>query len=107
MPKGSGFSSNSELERVMDAARTPRWSFGLGRHGQIMATRDSGQIGLPWVVQATRVGRGLRVERFQPGDDTSAEGEVIGDVSGNPREMGRQLRALLGELDLGDEMTGA
>ena len=91
----------------MDAARTPLWSFGLGRHGQIMATRDSGQIGLPWVVQVTRVGQGMRVELFQPGDDTNAEGEVIGVVTGNPRDRGRQLRALLSELVVGDESTGS
>jgi len=86
----------------MDAARSPQWSFGLGRRGQIMATRDSGQIGLPWVVQATKAGRGLRVELFQPGDNTEIEGEVIATVSGNPREMGRQLRAVLGELHFDD-----
>ena len=96
----SSRSGNSEFERVMDAARTPGWSFGLGRHGQIMATRESGQIGLPWVVQATRAGRGLRVELFHPGDDTDVEGELIATVSGNPREMGRQLRAVMGELDV-------
>ena len=84
----------------MNAARTPEWSFGLGRQGQIMATRDSGQIGLPWVVLATRAGRGMRVSKFHPGDDVEAEGEVIGEISGNPREMGRQLRTLLGEMAL-------
>ena len=71
-----------------------------------MATRDSGRIGLPWVVQATRSGRGLRVEFFQPGDDTDAEGVVVGDVAGNPREMGRQLRVILGELTQNDEAMG-
>lgn len=65
-----------------------------------MATKDSGQIGLPWVVLATRAGRGMRVSKFRPGDDVQAEGEVIGEISGNPREMGRQLRTLLGDLDL-------
>jgi hypothetical protein len=84
----------------MNAARTPEWSFGLGRQGQIMATRDSGQIGLPWVVLATRAGRGMRVSKFHPGDDVEAEGEVIGEISGNPREMGRQLRTLLSDLAL-------
>lgn len=84
----------------MDAARTPEWSFGLDRHGHIMATKDSGQIGLPWVVLAVRGGRGLRVSKFQPGDDVEVEGEMIGEVSGNPREMGRQLRSLLSEIDV-------
>jgi hypothetical protein len=85
----------------MDAARSPEWSFGLDRHGQIMATKDSGEIGLPWVVLVTRAGRGMRVSKFHPGDDVEAEGEVVGEISGNPREMGRQLRTLLGDLDFG------
>jgi len=83
----------------MDAARTPEWSLGLGRQGQIMATKDSGQIGLPWVVLVAKAGRGMRVSKFHPGDDIEVEGEVVGEITGNPREMGRQLRALLGELD--------
>jgi hypothetical protein len=98
----SGFSRSSEFERVMSAARAPGWSLGLDRHGQIMATRDSGRIGLPWVVRATRSGRGLRVESFQPGDDTDAEGAVVALIAGNPREMGRQLREILGELAASD-----
>lgn len=65
-----------------------------------MATRDSGQIGLPWVVMVTRAGRGMRVSKFHPGDDVEAEGEVIGEISGNPREMGRQLRTLLSDFTL-------
>jgi len=64
-----------------------------------MATRDSGEIGLPWVVRVTRAGRGMRVSKYHPGDDVAVEGEVIGEISGNPREMGRQLRSLLGDLD--------
>jgi len=99
--KSSGLSGGSELQRVMDAARTPEWSFGLGRQGQIMATRDSGQIGLPWVVLASKAGRGMRVSKYQPGDDVDVEGEIVGEISGNPREMGRQLRSLLGDLELG------
>ncbi len=84
----------------MDAARTPEWSLGLGRQGQIMATRDSGQIGLPWVVLVVRGGRGMRVSMYHPGDDVEAEGEVIGDITGNPREMGRQLRSMLSDLSI-------
>jgi hypothetical protein len=84
----------------MDAARTPEWSLGLDRQGQIMATKDSGDIGLPWVVLAIRAGRGMRVSKFHPGDDVEAEGEIIGEISGNPREMGRQLRTLLADIDL-------
>lgn len=88
------------MQRVIDAARSPQWSIGLGRHGQVMATRDSGQIGLPWVVQAQRAGKGMRVSLYRPGDDIDVEGEVIGEVAGNPREMGRQLRTILEELTL-------
>jgi hypothetical protein len=84
----------------MDAARSPGWSIGVGRSGQIMATRDSGTIGLPWVISAARAGKGLRVSLYQPGDDTELEGEVIGEISGNPREMGRQLRTILEETTL-------
>jgi hypothetical protein len=92
-------SSNSDLERVMNAARTPGWSLGLDRLGQIMATSDAGDIGLPWVVIAAKSGRGLRVSKYQPGDDVEVEGDVIGEVSGNPREMGRQLRDLLADVE--------
>jgi hypothetical protein len=99
MAKSSRLSGSSALERVINAARSPEWSFGLDAQGQIMATRDSGEIGLPWVVRVTRAGRGMRVSKYRPGDDVAVEGEVIGEISGNPREMGRQLRTLLGDLD--------
>jgi hypothetical protein len=85
---------------VIDAARTPEWSLGLDRQGHIMATRDSGEIGMPWVVLAARAGRGMRVSMYHPGDDVEVEGEVIGEIAGNPREMGRQLRTMLSELEL-------
>ncbi len=98
----ANLSSSNELERVMDAARTPDWSFGIGRPGQIMATRDSGRIGLPWVVLAVARGGGARVSLYQPGDDLEADGEVIGELTGNPRERGRQLRTLLSELELSE-----
>lgn len=90
----------------MDAARSPEWSFGLGRQSQIMATRDSGQIGLPWVVLVEQFGRGMRVSFYQPGDNIEVEGDVIGQLSGNPREMGRQLRTMLEEIDLGPHRSG-
>jgi hypothetical protein len=93
--KSSGFSSGNELQRVIDAARSPEWSIGVGRSGQIMATRDSGEIGRPWVITAERAGRGMRVSLYQPGDDTEVEGDVIDEITGNPREMGRQLRTIL------------
>jgi hypothetical protein len=95
--KSSGFSSGSELQRIADAARSPEWSIGEGRRGQIMATRDTGDIGVPWVITAERSGRGMRVSLYRPGDDVELEGDVIGEISGNPREMGRQLRAILEE----------
>jgi hypothetical protein len=96
----AGLSSSNELERVMDAARLPDWSFGIGQPGQIMATRDSGRIGLPWVVLAVARGGGARVSLYQPGDDLDADGDVIGELAGNPRERGRQLRTILSELEL-------
>lgn len=65
-----------------------------------MATKDSGVIGLPWVITAERAGRGMRVSLYRPGDDTEVEGEVIGQISGNPREMGRQFRSILEEATL-------
>jgi hypothetical protein len=100
MAKSSGFSSGGEVQRVIDAARSPEWSIGQGRPGQVMATKDSGQIGLPWVVTADRAGKGMRVSLYRPGDDVNLEGDVIGDITGNPREMGRQLRAILEETAL-------
>ncbi|MHB1087624.1 MAG: hypothetical protein ACYC19_02535 [Acidimicrobiales bacterium] len=86
---------------MIDAARSPGWSIGLGRAGQIMATRDSGDIGLPWVVTAQRGGRGMRVSLYRPGDDVEIEGDVIGEITGNPREMGRQLRSILEDTETG------
>jgi hypothetical protein len=93
-------SSSSDLERLMDAARTPGWSFAIARPGEAMATRDSGEIGLPWVVLAVTRGAVTRISLYHPGDDLDVEGEVIGEVKGNPRERGRQLRTMLGELEL-------
>lgn len=65
-----------------------------------MATKDSGEIGRPWVITAERAGRGMRVSLYQPGDDTDVDGEVIGEIRGNPRELGRQLRSILEETTL-------
>jgi len=98
MAGSSGFASGGELRRLIDAARSPEWSIGEGRDRQVMATRDSGDIGLPWVVTADRAGKGMRVSLYRPGDDVNVEGEVIGEITGNPREMGRQLRTILEEL---------
>ena len=95
-------SSNSELDRIIKAVQSPRWSVGTGIAGTIMATHDSGQIGMPYVVTATRGGRGYRVSLYMPGDDVTVEGEHIGEISGNPREMGRQLREILENVELPD-----
>ncbi len=65
-----------------------------------MATHDSGEIGLPWVITAERAGKGMRVSLYRPGDDVGVEGDVIGEISGNPREMGRQFRAYLEDTEL-------
>jgi hypothetical protein len=100
MSKSSGFSSGDEIQRVINAARSPEWSVGEGQKGQIMATRDSGEIGSPWVITAVRAGRGMRVFFYRPGDDVQLEGEAVGEISGNPREMGRQLRSYLENIPL-------
>ncbi|MEI8269658.1 MAG: hypothetical protein WCG18_06750 [Acidimicrobiaceae bacterium] len=63
-----------------------------------MATKESGVDGLPWTITAVRAGKGMRVSLYQPGDDTEVEGDVIGEISGNPREMGRQLRTILEDV---------
>jgi hypothetical protein len=44
----------------------------------------------------------MRVSLYNPGDAIDIEGESIGELTGNPREMGRQLRVLLEELSLTD-----
>lgn len=92
-------SSRDSLSRILDAARSPQWSLGLDRDGAIMATHDSGDIGLPWVVKARSKGRGMQVSFYAPDDDSDLEGDVIGELAGNPREMGRQLRGLLENLE--------
>jgi hypothetical protein len=86
---------NSELQRIVDASRSPGWSIGEGQAGQIMATFETPEIGMPWVVLAVKRGKGLKVSLYAPGDDVTVEGEEIGEVSGNPREQGRQLREIL------------
>lgn len=96
----ANLSSSSDLERVIDAARLPEWSFALPGNGEVMATRDSGQIGLPWVVIARSRGASAFVSLYQPGDDLTVEGESIGELTGAPRERGRQLRTLLQDLGL-------
>ena len=67
-----------------------------------MATRESGRIGEPWVVMAVPGGRGLKVSFYRPGDALDAEGESLSDLTGNPREVGRELRTLLEDLAEGE-----
>lgn len=55
---------------------------------------------MPWVITAERSGRGMKVSLYRPGDDVAFEGDVIGEIAGNPREMGRQLRTYLEETPL-------
>ena len=98
-------SSRDSAQRLIDAARSPQWSLGLDRTGAVMATRESGNIGMPWVVKAHQRGRGMRVSFYAPGDDSDLEGDVIGELAGNPREMGRQLRVILESLDVGERPT--
>jgi hypothetical protein len=91
--------SAAELGRIAKAAETHSWSVSaVTTPLAVMATRESGQIGEPWVVMAVPAGRGLRVSFFQPGDALDAEGEQVGELSGNPREMGRELRSILEDL---------
>jgi hypothetical protein len=91
--------SPAELGRIARAAETHSWSVRVVEASPaVMATRESGRIGEPWVVMAVPAGRGLRVSFFQPGDALDAEGEQVGDLAGNPREMGRELRTILEDL---------
>jgi len=84
---------------VADAARTPSWHLELRSNDAIVATRESGVPGMPWTVVAQRGGRGMRVSAYEPGDDTSVEGDPVGEIAGNPRDMGRQFRDILAELE--------
>jgi hypothetical protein len=87
---------------VAQAAVTPGWTLSVLDHpSSLMATRDSGQIGQPWVVMASGSASRLRVSFFEPGDALDAPGEDLAELSGNPRELGRQLRGLLEELTSG------
>ena len=90
------------LGRVAQASGTHAWSLSvLEDRSAVMATRDSGRVGEPWVVMAVPGGRGLRVSFFEPGDALDAPGENLTEITGNPRELGRQLRGILEELAAG------
>jgi hypothetical protein len=91
--------SKSEMARIAQAADTHSWTVSvIPTPAGLMATRESGRIGEPWVVMAVPSGRGLRVSFYRPGDALDAEGEELGQLSGNPREMGRELRSMLEDL---------
>ena len=93
----------SEIDRIVAGAQSPGWGVGEGTSGQVMATKHTGQVGMPFVVIARRGGRGMNVSLYQPGDDIDIEGELVGTISGNPRDMGRQLRSMLEDLELGPD----
>lgn len=91
--------SAAELTRIASAASTHAWDIVVvPSPSGLMATRESGRVGEPWVVMASSGGRGLKVSFYQPGDALDVEGEYLAELSGNPREMGRQLRAILEDL---------
>jgi len=92
-------SSTSDLQRVADAARSPEWDIHVAGT-EIVAHRDSGVEGLPWSMVARRGGKGMKVSFYQPGDDITIEGVLVGEISGPARDMGRQLRGLLEDADI-------
>jgi len=89
------------MARIAQAASTHAWSVSESRGG-LMATRESGRIGEPWVVTAVHAGRGLRISFYRPGDALDVQGEDLGELAGNPRELGRALRSLLEDLAGGE-----
>jgi len=96
-------SNKAELARVAQAAGTHSWDVSvIASPVGVMATKESGRVGEPWVVMAVPGGRGLRVSFYRPGDALDAEGEELCDLTGNPREMGRELRSVLEDLADGD-----
>jgi hypothetical protein len=91
--------SKAELSRIAQAAATHSWTVrAVDAPAAVMATKESGRIGEPWVVMAVPGGRGLRVSFYRPGDALDVEGEALDELSGNPRELGRQLRSMLEDL---------
>lgn len=96
-------SSRSPLEQFLRAAETPLWSIqGVG-DGVVMATRDSGQVGFPWVVTVAARPPHYRAALHSPGEDVDDRGREILDVRAAPRAAGRQLRDVLVSLD--EEIT--
>jgi hypothetical protein len=91
-----------DLERIAGAAATHAWNVSVVASPRgVMATRESGRLGEPWVVMAVPSGGGLRLSLFQPGDALDAEGEELAALAGNPRAMGRELRSILEDLAAG------
>jgi hypothetical protein len=91
--------SKSELERIAHTADTHSWSLSVIQAPMgLMATKESGRVGEPWVVMAVPGGKGLRISFYRPGDALDVEGEELETLAGNPREIGRQLRTVLEDL---------
>jgi hypothetical protein len=84
-----------DLRHLIAEAQSPGWSVGVGRANEVMATRDTGEVGRPWVVLARRASQRLHVSLYRPGDDVGAEGEDLATLEGTPRQLGRQLRLVL------------
>ncbi len=98
-------SSRDSLHRIADAARSPDWTLAIDSPVALRATRDSGVAGLPWTVVVRPRGRAMSVSFYAPGDDSELEGDVIGELTGNPREIGRQLRGILEDLELAERRS--
>ena len=94
-------SSPAELSRIARAAETHSWTVSVvATSPAVMATRESGRIGEPWVVMAVPGGRGLRVSFFQPGDALDFVVQDNGEVLIRPAtEDIRRLKGLLHRSD--------
>ena len=62
-----------------------------------MATRESRAYRRALVEVPSRW-TGLRVSLFQPGDASTGPAKESAKITGNPREMGRELRSMLEDL---------
>jgi hypothetical protein len=77
-------------------AAAPGWSLGLGRRGQIIGgLAIRAWSACRWWSRPSAFGSTYRVPLFQPGDDSELEGDVLAELRGPARDVGRQLRDLL------------